>query len=110
MGLGKTLTMISLILRQKELDPPPPAHHDLWLSKTVKIKRSDGTLVVCPASVVGKSHIQLPIITSSKENGHELFICENMYWQFFSYNNVQVEKKVNTFVNRKTLEENFSND
>ena len=55
MGLGKTLTMISLIVRQKELDPPPPASSDIWLSKTVKIKRSSGTLVVCPASVVGKS-------------------------------------------------------
>lgn len=54
MGLGKTLTMISLIVRQKELDPPPPASSDIWLSKTVKIKRSAGTLVVCPASVVGK--------------------------------------------------------
>ena len=54
MGLGKTLTMISLIVRQKELDPPPPASSDIWLSKTVKIKRSSGTLVVCPASVVGK--------------------------------------------------------
>lgn len=55
MGLGKTLTMISLVVRQKELDPAPPTSSDIWLSKTVKIKRSAGTLVVCPASVVGKS-------------------------------------------------------
>ncbi|XP_057368862.1 transcription termination factor 2-like [Daphnia carinata] len=54
MGLGKTLTMISLVVRQKELDPAPPASSDIWLSKTVKIKRSAGTLVVCPASVVGQ--------------------------------------------------------
>ncbi|KAI9558938.1 Transcription termition factor 2 [Daphnia sinensis] len=54
MGLGKTLTMISLVVRQKELDPTPPASSDIWLSKTVKIKRSNGTLVVCPASVVGQ--------------------------------------------------------
>lgn len=54
MGLGKTLTMISLVVRQKELDPAPPTSSDIWLSKTVKIKRSAGTLVVCPASVVGQ--------------------------------------------------------
>jgi transcription termination factor 2 len=56
MGLGKTLTMIALIVKQKELDPPPPASSNIWLSKTVKIKRSSGTLVVCPASVVGKCY------------------------------------------------------
>ena len=51
MGLGKTLTMIALIVRQLELEPP--AVSDLWLSKTLKIKKSSATLIVCPASVIG---------------------------------------------------------
>lgn len=54
MGLGKTLNMIALIVAQKEREPVKPVSTDLWLSKTVKIKRSTGTLVVCPASVVGE--------------------------------------------------------
>lgn len=79
MGLGKTLTMISLILRQKELDPPPPPTHDLWLSKTVKIKRSDGTLVVCPASVVGKFQNQFLLILylQGKQVLHNLHSTSN---------------------------------
>lgn len=54
MGLGKTLNMIALIVAQKEREPPQPAQTDIWLSKKVKIKRSYGTLIICPSSVVGK--------------------------------------------------------
>jgi len=54
MGLGKTLNMIALIVAQKEREPPQSAQTDIWLSKKVKIKRSYGTLVICPSSVVGK--------------------------------------------------------
>ena len=53
MGLGKTLNMIALIVAQKDREPIKPTT-DVWLSKSVKIKRSSGTLVVCPASVVGE--------------------------------------------------------
>lgn len=52
MGLGKTLTMIALIVRQLELEPPTVS--DLWLSKTLKIKKSSASLIVCPASVIGQ--------------------------------------------------------
>ena len=52
MGLGKTLTMIALIVRQLELEPPSIS--DVWLSKTLKIKKSSATLIVCPASVIGQ--------------------------------------------------------
>ncbi len=48
MGLGKTLTIISLIVRQRQLIESDPA--DVWLSKELKIKKSTGTLIVCPAS------------------------------------------------------------
>ena len=54
MGLGKTLNMIALIVAQKEREPAQSAQTDIWLSKKVKIKRSYGTLVICPSSVVGK--------------------------------------------------------
>jgi hypothetical protein len=36
MGLGKALTMISLIVRQNKLDPPPSVSSVIWLSKDSK--------------------------------------------------------------------------
>ncbi|XP_067301085.1 transcription termination factor 2 [Pseudorasbora parva] len=49
MGLGKTLTMISLILSQKKKDEKL----EEWLSKKDStIVASQGTLIICPASLV----------------------------------------------------------
>lgn len=86
MGLGKTLTMISLVVRQKELDPAPPASSDIWLSKTVKIKRSSGTLVVCPASVVGKSltDIKLEKVVKGEVKFYFIFLSLVIKWLKFN--------------------------
>uniref|UniRef100_A0A673GCP7 Transcription termination factor 2 n=1 Tax=Sinocyclocheilus rhinocerous TaxID=307959 RepID=A0A673GCP7_9TELE len=49
MGLGKTLTMISLILSQKKKDEKL----EEWISKNDStIVTSQGTLIICPASLV----------------------------------------------------------
>ncbi|KAK7168900.1 hypothetical protein R3I93_005025 [Phoxinus phoxinus] len=49
MGLGKTLTMISLILSQKKKDEKL----EEWISKNDStIVASQGTLIICPASLV----------------------------------------------------------
>ncbi|CAM4604996.1 unnamed protein product [Leuciscus chuanchicus] len=49
MGLGKTLTMISLILSQKKMDEKL----EEWISKNDStIVASQGTLIICPASLV----------------------------------------------------------
>ncbi|ROL52325.1 Transcription termination factor 2 [Anabarilius grahami] len=49
MGLGKTLTMISLILSQKKKDEKL----EEWISKKDStIVASQGTLIICPASLV----------------------------------------------------------
>uniref|UniRef100_A0A671ST22 Transcription termination factor 2 n=1 Tax=Sinocyclocheilus anshuiensis TaxID=1608454 RepID=A0A671ST22_9TELE len=49
MGLGKTLTMISLILSQKKKDEKL----EEWMSKNDStIVTSQGTLIICPASLV----------------------------------------------------------
>ena len=74
MGLGKTLTMLTLILRSKELieggqledfskkyirDDDSSEEEDgssAWLNRGSrrKLKMTDGTLVVCPASLIGQ--------------------------------------------------------
>ena len=68
MGLGKTLTLISLIIKSKELFQDSKENDDgdgdgeesakkgdkAWLSKRSDgIIKSRGTLVVCPASLIG---------------------------------------------------------
>ena len=62
MGLGKTLTLISLILKQKEIFEGNPDHEELehkekddWLNKKGNKNsiRSKATLVICPASLIG---------------------------------------------------------
>ena len=57
MGLGKTLTLISLILKSRELGMNGKENQERvegWKDKAKKeFFRSDGTLVVCPASLVG---------------------------------------------------------
>ena len=76
MGLGKTLTMLSLILRHKQLvddgtiedfamkqlrddereedDKENKAHGWLARSGLGKLKKSRGTLIICPASLIGQ--------------------------------------------------------
>ena len=58
MGLGKTLTLLSLIVKGKEVETE---HEDesenkenskWWGKETGGIRRSKGTLVVCPASLI----------------------------------------------------------
>lgn len=55
MGLGKTLTLISLIQKQKEMAEDEENEDNEWLSKkgSKNAIRSRGTLVVCPASLIG---------------------------------------------------------
>jgi transcription termination factor 2 len=61
MGLGKTLTVISLIMKQiqyeeendvEESDSDAEERDEGWLSKGRKDFRRGGTLVVCPASLL----------------------------------------------------------
>ncbi|XP_062313567.1 transcription termination factor 2 [Osmerus eperlanus] len=56
MGLGKTLTMIALILAQKKKkkgDEEEETKPDAWLSKNDSTQVvSQGTLIICPASLV----------------------------------------------------------
>ena len=62
MGLGKTLTMISLILKHRELEEEREIQNgkkedekELWLSKKSKgFVRSKATLVICPASLLSQ--------------------------------------------------------
>lgn len=76
MGLGKTLTMLSLILRHRELvdcgsiqdfalkkiireegesdDEEEKQHGWLARNRMTKLKKTQGTLVVCPASLIGQ--------------------------------------------------------
>ena len=58
MGLGKTLTLLSLILKSRqvkeELETTNEKQKEEWWSKSQqKIVRSQGTLLVCPASLIG---------------------------------------------------------
>uniref|UniRef100_A0A8D0GTP9 Transcription termination factor 2 n=1 Tax=Sphenodon punctatus TaxID=8508 RepID=A0A8D0GTP9_SPHPU len=55
MGLGKTLTMIALILTQKRLvkDKGKEKKLEIWMSKhDSSVILSHGTLIICPASLV----------------------------------------------------------
>ena len=63
MGLGKTLSIIALIVAQKEQEPPQYAEtveeeqehpQTEETAEDVFLKRSNGTLIICVASVVGK--------------------------------------------------------
>ncbi|KAK3543417.1 hypothetical protein QTP70_020439 [Hemibagrus guttatus] len=52
MGLGKTLTMIALILSQKKKEEKD-SQLEGWISKTDStLAASQGTLIICPASLV----------------------------------------------------------
>ena len=58
--LGKTLTLIALILKHKEMMENQPDRDEKekkekeWLAKKSKnLIRSNGTLVICPASLMG---------------------------------------------------------
>ena len=57
MGLGKTLTLLSLILKsrqEKEKNETNETQKEEWWSKSQqKLVRSQGTLLVCPASLIG---------------------------------------------------------
>uniref|UniRef100_A0AAY4C561 Transcription termination factor 2 n=1 Tax=Denticeps clupeoides TaxID=299321 RepID=A0AAY4C561_9TELE len=53
MGLGKTLNMIALILAQKKNKDEKDTKLEGWISKDdMSMVQSQGTLVVCPASLV----------------------------------------------------------
>lgn len=51
MGMGKTITLIALILRHKELAVTSLSETSY---NTAAMNRCTGTLIVCPPSVVGK--------------------------------------------------------
>lgn len=50
MGLGKTLTMISLLLKCMEIGKKGDDEDDEWSSR--RSKYLGGTLVICPASLI----------------------------------------------------------
>merc|ERR1712142_843173 len=64
-GLGKTLTMISLVLRHREIEEDRKAkrrldgdvdnkENDEWSGKLGDLVKSDTTLIICPASLIGQ--------------------------------------------------------
>ena len=65
MGLGKTLTMISLVLKHREIEEDRKAkrrldgdvdnkENDEWSGKLGDFVKSDTTLIICPASLIGQ--------------------------------------------------------
>ena len=63
MGLGKTLTMIGLILKHRELEEDRKAKLRMeggedkkndWSGKLGDLVKSDTTLIICPASLIGQ--------------------------------------------------------
>ena len=59
MGLGKTLTMISLILKHREIEDErrragETEDADDWKEKMGDLVKSDTTLIICPASLLGQ--------------------------------------------------------
>ncbi|XP_063992969.1 transcription termination factor 2 [Diachasmimorpha longicaudata] len=54
MGLGKTLSMISLVLRSLESMDGDADSYEGWRSKEKSSRPVGGTLVVCPASLIGQ--------------------------------------------------------
>jgi len=59
MGLGKTLTMISLILKHREIEEErrragETEDEDDWKEKMGDLVKSDTTLIICPASLLGQ--------------------------------------------------------
>jgi len=63
MGLGKTLTMISLILKHRELEEDRKAKlrmdgeedkENEWSGKLGDLVKSETTLIICPASLIGQ--------------------------------------------------------
>ena len=59
MGLGKTLTLLSLIAKSRDIkaqgdnEIEKEQKDEWWNKSSQKIKRSNGTLVICPASLIG---------------------------------------------------------
>lgn len=65
MGLGKTLTMISLVLKHRELEADKEAERrrngedgddkeNEWKEKMGDLVKSETTLIICPASLIGQ--------------------------------------------------------
>jgi len=58
MGLGKTLTMISLILKHREIEAERRKNGDNedseWSERMGDLVKSDTTLLICPASLIGQ--------------------------------------------------------
>jgi len=65
MGLGKTLTMISLVLKHRELEADKEAARRMngegddekeneWKEKMGDLVKSETTLIICPASLIGQ--------------------------------------------------------
>jgi transcription termination factor 2 len=77
MGLGKTLILISLILKQKELlklnEDEEKEKEREWMSKKCKnLTRSKGTLVICPASLIG--HWEQEVKSKVKSDTLSVFV------------------------------------
>ena len=58
MGLGKTMTLLSLVLKCKQLkeeqmETNNKEKEEWWNKSEQRIVRSKGTLIICPASLIG---------------------------------------------------------
>ena len=58
MGLGKTLTLLTLVLKSRQLkeenfEADEKQKEEWWSKSENKIVRSKGTLIICPASLIG---------------------------------------------------------
>ena len=57
MGLGKTLTMISLIMKHREIETERKKNggdEDEWNERLGDLVKSETTLIICPASLIGQ--------------------------------------------------------
>ena len=57
MGLGKTLTMISLIMKHREIETERKRNggdEEEWNERLGDLVKSETTLIICPASLIGQ--------------------------------------------------------
>ena len=77
MGLGKTLTMISLILKHREIEAERrkngESEESEWSERMGDLVKSDTTLLICPASLIGQWEKEV----ENRQSCHEIF------WEIF---------------------------
>lgn len=73
MGLGKTLTMISLLLKNKETECEDSDDSDNENKPARLIKPNGGSLVVCPASLIDQWAAELERRTKRGLASYEMY-------------------------------------